>query len=100
VQDLFQQAQDEAERTHVITVECQAAFKALMAKMRFFKDRYFKMPPRTEGDWAALGFRARPASIARTGARRGAGGFPALPGRPPRANRASGPHARDAGARL
>ncbi|MDR0722933.1 MAG: hypothetical protein LBF75_09140 [Treponema sp.] len=56
---LFQKAQDEAERTHVITVECQGAFKALTAKMRFFRDRYFKMPPLTEGDWAALGFRAK-----------------------------------------
>jgi hypothetical protein len=43
---------DETERTHVITVELQAAFKALTAKMRFFKDRYFKMPPLSEGDWA------------------------------------------------
>ncbi|MDR2784044.1 MAG: hypothetical protein LBB48_09455 [Treponema sp.] len=56
---IFQKAQDEAERTHVITVECQAAFRALSAKMRFFKDRYFKMPPLTEADWAALGFRRK-----------------------------------------
>jgi hypothetical protein len=28
-------AQNDAERTHVITVECQEAFKALAAKMRF-----------------------------------------------------------------
>ena len=54
-QTLLRKAQDEAERTHVITVECQAAFKALTAKMRFFKDHYFKMPPLTEGDIAALG---------------------------------------------
>jgi hypothetical protein len=56
---LLQKAMDEAERTHVITVECQGAFKALTAKMRFFRDRYFKMPPLTEGDWAALGFRQK-----------------------------------------
>ena len=56
---LLIKAQDEAERTHVITVECQAAFKALTAKMRFFRDRYFKMPPLTEGDWAALGFKQK-----------------------------------------
>ncbi|MDR2194687.1 MAG: hypothetical protein LBP19_09560 [Treponema sp.] len=56
---LLQKALDEAERTHVITVECQAAFTALCAKMRFFRDRYFKMPPLTEGDWAALGFRQK-----------------------------------------
>ena len=56
---LLTKAQDEAERTHVITVECQAAFKALTAKMRFFRDRYFKVPPLTEGDWAALGFKQK-----------------------------------------
>jgi hypothetical protein len=53
---LLRKATDETERTHVITVECQAAFAALIAKMRFFRERYFKMPPLTEGDWAALGF--------------------------------------------
>ena len=56
---LLVKAQDEAERTHVITVECQAAFKALTAKMRFFRDRYFKIPPLTDGDWAALGFKQK-----------------------------------------
>jgi hypothetical protein len=56
---LLQKAQDETERTHVITAELQAAFKALTEKMRFFRDRYFKMPPLTEGDWAALGFKAK-----------------------------------------
>jgi hypothetical protein len=67
-QTLLQKAQDEAERTHVITVECQAAFKALIAKMRFFRGRYFKIPPLTEGDWAALGFKAKdpnPTSVPR-----------------------------------
>jgi hypothetical protein len=58
-QALLRKARDEAERTHVITVECQAAFKALTAKMRFFRDRYFKIPPLTEGDWAALGFKPK-----------------------------------------
>ncbi|MDR3115707.1 MAG: hypothetical protein LBU25_09335 [Treponema sp.] len=56
---LLQKAMDDAERTHVITVECQGAFTALKEKMRFFWDRYFKMPPLTEGDWAALGFRKK-----------------------------------------
>jgi hypothetical protein len=56
---LLEKSEDEAERTHVIPVECQAAFKALEAKMRFFRDRYFKIPPLTGGDWAALGFRAK-----------------------------------------
>ncbi|MDR2632903.1 MAG: hypothetical protein LBC51_04680 [Treponema sp.] len=58
-QTLLQKARDDAERTHVVTVECQEAFKALAAKMRFFRDRYFKMPPLSEGDWAALGFRRK-----------------------------------------
>jgi hypothetical protein len=56
---LLQKAKNDAERTHVITVECQEAFKALSAKMRFFRDRFFKMPPLTAGDWAALGFREK-----------------------------------------
>ena len=50
---LLVKAQDQAERTHVITVECQAAFKALSAKMRFFRDRYFKIPPLTRRLWAS-----------------------------------------------
>jgi hypothetical protein len=58
-QELLQKAQEEATRTHVITVELEAAFKALKAKMRFFRDRYFKLPPLSEGDWAALGFREK-----------------------------------------
>jgi hypothetical protein len=58
-QALLQKAMDQAERTHVITVECQAAFTVLIVKMRFFRDRYFKVPPLSEGDWAALGFRTK-----------------------------------------
>ncbi|MDR2537386.1 MAG: hypothetical protein LBC46_03670, partial [Treponema sp.] len=58
-QALLQKAQNNAERTHVITVECQEAFRVLEAKMRFFRDRYFKIPPLSEGDWAALGFRQK-----------------------------------------
>jgi hypothetical protein len=58
-QTLMQRAMDKASRTHVITVQCQGAVKALKAKMRFFRDRYFKMPPLTEADWAALGFRKK-----------------------------------------
>jgi hypothetical protein len=58
-EDLLRKAQDEAERTRVITVEYQAAFKNLAAKMRFFRNRFFKIPPLTEGDWAALGFREK-----------------------------------------
>jgi hypothetical protein len=55
----LQKAQDVAERTHVTSVACHEAFKVLEAKMRFFKDRYFKMPPLTKEDWAALGFREK-----------------------------------------
>jgi hypothetical protein len=44
---LLQKAGDEAERTHVLTVQVQEAFKALTAKMRFFRDRFFKIPPLT-----------------------------------------------------
>jgi hypothetical protein len=58
-QALLQKAQDEDTRTHVITVECQAAFKVLEAKMRYFRDRFFKLPPLSKGDWAALGFREK-----------------------------------------
>jgi hypothetical protein len=38
-----------------------------MEKMRFFRYRYFKVPPLTEGDWAALGFRPKD-TIRRRGA--------------------------------
>ncbi|MDR2661427.1 MAG: hypothetical protein LBC31_00355 [Treponema sp.] len=41
----------------MVTVQVQKAFKALDAKMRFFRDRYFKIPPLSLADWAALGFR-------------------------------------------
>ncbi|MDR2158690.1 MAG: hypothetical protein LBP23_01340 [Treponema sp.] len=58
-QALLQKAMDDDERTHVITVQCQAAFEALKAKMRYFRDRFFKQPPLDEGDWAALGFRQK-----------------------------------------
>jgi hypothetical protein len=55
----LEKAQDEAERTHVISVACHEALGDLEAKMRFFKDRYFKMPPLTKEDWAALGFKEK-----------------------------------------
>ena len=58
-QTLLQQAMDEAVRTHVITVQVQAAFTVLPAKMRFFKNHYFLMPPLTLADWASLGFREK-----------------------------------------
>jgi hypothetical protein len=58
-QALLGQVKDDAERTRVITVECQEAFKALSAKMRFFRNRFFKLPPLSAADWAALGFRQK-----------------------------------------
>jgi hypothetical protein len=58
-QTSLRKAQDDAERTHVITVECQGAFKALTAKMRYMRDRFFKIPPLSEADWAALGFKPK-----------------------------------------
>ena len=56
--EVFERARDKSERTHVLTVECQVAFANLSAKMRFFRDRYFKMPPLSLVDWAELQFRA------------------------------------------
>jgi hypothetical protein len=38
--------QDAAERTHVVTVECDMAFKLLEDKMRDIKRRYLFVPPR------------------------------------------------------
>jgi hypothetical protein len=46
-----------SEKTVVVTERCKAAFKALIAKMRFFKKHYFLVPPLTEADMAALGLR-------------------------------------------
>jgi hypothetical protein len=58
-QALLQKAMNDSERTHVVTVELQGAFEALTSAMRHFRDRWFKMPPLTEADWAALGFRKK-----------------------------------------
>jgi hypothetical protein len=57
--ELLRKVMDKAERTHVITVECQAAFKALTDKMRFIKDRWLKVPPMGLGDWAAMGLKQK-----------------------------------------
>jgi hypothetical protein len=58
-QAAFQKVQNKAERTHVQTVQCQEAFAALEAKMRFIRDRWHKIPPLTQEDWAALGYAAK-----------------------------------------
>jgi hypothetical protein len=58
----LKKAQSETERTPVVTVQCNAAFKALTDKMRFIKKHYFLVPPLTEADLAALGLKAGGAS--------------------------------------
>jgi hypothetical protein len=58
-QEALQKVLDKAERTHVMTVQCEEAFASLKEKMRFFRDRYFKSPPLAAADWAALGFREK-----------------------------------------
>jgi hypothetical protein len=57
--ELLYKVMDKAERTHVITVECQAAFKALTVKMRFVKDRRLKIPPLSLGDLTAMGLKQK-----------------------------------------
>jgi hypothetical protein len=56
-ESILWKAMDIAERSHLITVLCREAFAALTAKMRFVRDRRFKLPPLSLADWAALGFR-------------------------------------------
>jgi hypothetical protein len=46
-------------RGPVATANCKAAFATLEAAMRDIKDRYFKIPPLTESDMAALGLRPK-----------------------------------------
>jgi hypothetical protein len=62
--DALQKAQSETERTPVVTAQCNAAFKALTDKMRFFKSHYFLVPPLTEADLVSLGI--KPADTIRT----------------------------------
>jgi hypothetical protein len=54
-QELLQKAKNTAERTSVITGLLRTAFDALEAKMRFFKNHYFLMPPLSEADILSLG---------------------------------------------
>jgi hypothetical protein len=44
-------------RTVVVTAQTRAAFAALTGKMRFFKNRYFVLPPLTEADIISLGLK-------------------------------------------
>jgi hypothetical protein len=52
-ENAFAKAQSSA-RTAVITAQCKAAFEALIAKMRFFKSRFFLVPPLTDSDLISL----------------------------------------------
>ncbi|MDR2630529.1 MAG: hypothetical protein LBC60_06375, partial [Spirochaetaceae bacterium] len=56
-QALLQKAQDEEERTPVVTEQCREAFDALEETMRFFKKHYFLIPPLTLSDLVRLGLK-------------------------------------------
>ena len=51
----FQMAQDDAQRTPVVTEACREAFGAQEAEMRFFKKHYFLEPPLSGTDIVAMG---------------------------------------------
>ena len=55
----LQKAKDDTQRTPVVTGQCQAAFKALGAGMRFMKGHYFLVPPLTLEDLIAMGLKPR-----------------------------------------
>ena len=50
----LEKVQDKSSRTHVDSVNCETAFKALAEKMRYIKNNFFNSPPRTAGDLALL----------------------------------------------
>jgi hypothetical protein len=52
---MLQKVQDDAQRTTVVTAQCNLAFKALDVNMRFFKKHYLLVPPLTEADLVAMG---------------------------------------------
>jgi hypothetical protein len=52
-------AQSDTERTPVVTARCNAAFKALTDKMRFFHSHFFLIPPLIEADLISLGLKPR-----------------------------------------
>jgi len=54
-EDTLIRVKNTAARTHVTVVECNEAFKALVAKMRYIKKRFFYVPPLTNADLARLG---------------------------------------------
>jgi hypothetical protein len=56
-QAVFLKASNEAERTAVVTAQCNAAFKALTGKLRFLKKHYLMVPPLTSADLISLGLK-------------------------------------------
>jgi hypothetical protein len=56
-QDILLKASSESERTKVVTAQCNAAFKALTARMRYLKNHFFLVPPLSEMDIIALGLK-------------------------------------------
>jgi hypothetical protein len=56
---LLEQAEDRDRRTRVVSEGCRAAFKALEATMRFFKNHYLLLSPLGPVDFARLGLRLR-----------------------------------------
>ncbi|GHU81567.1 hypothetical protein FACS189468_4480 [Spirochaetia bacterium] len=58
-EEALAKVQDKSSRTHVDSVVCNMAFKALTEQMKFLKNNYFNCPPRTEEEMAMLGLRKR-----------------------------------------
>jgi hypothetical protein len=56
-QDILLKASSESERTRVVTAQCNAAFKALTAKMRYLKKHFFLVPPLSQMDLVSLGLK-------------------------------------------
>ena len=56
-QAALQTATTETTRTPVATAACKTAFKVMEAKMRFFKNHYFLVPPLTDADLVSLGLK-------------------------------------------
>jgi hypothetical protein len=56
-QAILQKARNEDERTHVVTVQVQEAFRAMTDAQRFFKKHYFLAPPLVLADFVRLGLK-------------------------------------------
>jgi hypothetical protein len=53
--EVFRKANDDTQRTPVVTVQCKAAFDALEKSMRSLKKHYLIAPPLDDGDLVAMG---------------------------------------------